>query len=507
MSKRPPSPTPRVTLLSKRRHVQAPSNSREGPITFDSSLYDELILLIFSHLSYRDLCAVQAINQNWARLSLDNQLWRNLYLQEFGKTRLRGSRGFPLAASRLDGLEVKPLPDRARSQPAPSPELVKDWKWMFRISRNWETGRSSSEEEVTWPDSEDPRLPVNVVSAGGLIMTASSSPSSSPQILLHSSGKVVHSFSSASIPANVNHKVTAMALDQSQPIGSNYRLAVFYSIGTFCLFLVSPSNPKASMEILSYTPTTPRQRANTIIHAVYHHPLLITLSSSFTLSLYQLSSFEPGTIPDVRLAQTLTSFSSHPPMSLILARPSAETYKLVLAYTVPVYPQHWTVSVTELVISSFTVQSSHSSAAFDLSPGWTALPTEDLMETMNEHQSLKLPSASAISTDGRYVAISSAASSSIQLYRLSSRPSGSKLSFVRILDGHTGPVQALYMADGRCISLSQDGSLWVWDLDRGGVEVKTEGLQDLPHTTKVLFDERRIVIVLNGRIVVKRFDV
>jgi hypothetical protein len=35
----------------------------------------------------------------------------------------------------MDGREVKALPGRARV------DGVKDWKWMFRISSNWRTGK------------------------------------------------------------------------------------------------------------------------------------------------------------------------------------------------------------------------------------------------------------------------------------------------------------------------------------------------------------------------------
>lgn len=42
--------------------------------TFDSLLFDELILVIFTYLSHTDLCTIQCVNRNWARLSLDNQV-------------------------------------------------------------------------------------------------------------------------------------------------------------------------------------------------------------------------------------------------------------------------------------------------------------------------------------------------------------------------------------------------------------------------------------------------
>jgi len=102
---------------------------------FDNSLYDELMLSIFSHLSWIDLCVTQPTSKNWARLAGDNELWKIQYLQEYGRTRLRGSKGFIV---RLDGREVKPLPGRAKS------DQFKDWKWMFRISSNWRRGVSAS---------------------------------------------------------------------------------------------------------------------------------------------------------------------------------------------------------------------------------------------------------------------------------------------------------------------------------------------------------------------------
>ena len=446
-------------------------------------------------------------------------------MREFGRSRLRGSRGYLSSATvRPDGRQVKPLPSRAQAQS----EVVKDWKKMFRISCNWRTGllsnsygydrfvilnhlkgRSSSEEEITWEDSEDPDLPVHVALAGGLIITASPLPSPSPQILLHTADHPVHSFSASSIPSNPFNSITAIALDQSQPTGPEYRLAVFYSIGDFCLFLTSPSNPKESIETLSYVPTTTRHRTSSIVQAAYHHPLLITFSTSFDLTIYELPSHKPGGLShQIRVTQSLTSFSSHPPTSLVLSNPSPQSYRLVLAYSVPVYPSHWTVAITELAISSFTVQSTQSTGAFDLNPGWSPL-TPELLETLSEQYALKLSEVSSTCTDGRYVVLAGAATNSIQLYRLSSRsrPAGPKLTFVRTLNGHTSPVQALSIADGRCVSLSRDGSLWVWDLERGGVEVKSDTLNPLPGSARVLFDERQILVVLNGRIVVKRFDV
>ena len=124
----------------KRAQIEAHQSTQTLPtLTFETALYDELILLCFSFLSYRDLCLSQSTSKNWARLSADNHLWKGLYLHTFGRARLRGTRGF---IGRTDGREVRPLPGRAARGGAGKEKYVdyRDWKWMFRISSNWRTG-------------------------------------------------------------------------------------------------------------------------------------------------------------------------------------------------------------------------------------------------------------------------------------------------------------------------------------------------------------------------------
>ena len=62
---------------AKRSHLSTPSTSTSiSPAKFNcfESLYDELVLHIFTFLSFTDLCALQTSNRNLARLSLDNQV-------------------------------------------------------------------------------------------------------------------------------------------------------------------------------------------------------------------------------------------------------------------------------------------------------------------------------------------------------------------------------------------------------------------------------------------------
>lgn len=129
MSKR--SHSPDILPTPKRRYTLATRTFVPRPLSFDKCLCDEVILHIFSHLSWEDLCWTQSVSKNWARLAGDNELWKKLYVKECGRSRLRGSRGF---IARQDRREVRPLPGRVQN------DQYRDWKWMFRISSNWRRG-------------------------------------------------------------------------------------------------------------------------------------------------------------------------------------------------------------------------------------------------------------------------------------------------------------------------------------------------------------------------------
>ena len=69
--------SPSFTTHAKVQHSSETSDTSGGRrrnLSFDEVFYDELIFVIFSCLSARDLCAIQPTNKNWARLSQDNQV-------------------------------------------------------------------------------------------------------------------------------------------------------------------------------------------------------------------------------------------------------------------------------------------------------------------------------------------------------------------------------------------------------------------------------------------------
>ncbi|GLB37546.1 putative A Receptor for Ubiquitination Targets [Lyophyllum shimeji] len=532
MSKRSlsPAPLPDAKRLHTSGHAANHGLPQNPRLSFNDSLYDELVLCIFSHLSWVDLCAAQATSRNWYRLASDNELWRKLYIRVFGRSRLRGSRGY---VTRSDGREVKPLPGWAAAKQEP----VKDWKWMFRISSNWKRGRCTIEEfNQILPSLRAPQpelsCETHVLLAGPLTIIASSRPSDLPTINLSAGSNTNHKLICQSRLRGGPFQITALAIDQSPPLHGHLRLFASLSTGEFNVFSINPTQLSASVRVLTYVPSRGRPRNSPIIQAVYYHPLLITLSQEFALSLYDLSG------DGVKHTQTLRSFISFPPTSLVLSTPSPTTYKLVLAYTIPVYPAHWSVGATELIISGpgsstnvptplappsslsdisqpsvepMCVVSSRTTRALDIPPGWI---DEDKLRSMREQWGRKVSRVTDTQTDGKWVVLAPAetasaamsstpfssvpqtinthdasflnSSTTLQLYRLYLPASNSiassppKLTFVRSLHGQTGPIASL--ADGRCVSLGFNGSLWVWDLEAGtGAEsLSTRGESSRP---------------------------
>jgi len=362
--------------------------------------------------------------------------------------------------------------------------------------------------------------------------------------------------------------ITALALDQSPPSSDHLSLAVFFATGEFSVFdFNSASVSVVPTSRFNYRPSSPTTRTTNVTKAAYYHPLLITLSDDFSLSVYDLSS---GT---VRHTQTLSSFTSYPPASMVLSSPSTMAYKLVIAYSIPVYPEHWSIGATELLIAkssdsapsmssnstifsspsfredykypltaTMSILSSRTIRAFDTPTGWV---DENTLRLMREQWGRKLFNVSDAQTDGKWVVIapgfnnhayrhildsrSSSTSTfesltsgydsptSLQLYRLvlpshsnSVSASPPKLNFVRTLHGQMSTVSALALADGRCVSLGQNGSIWVWDLEVGtGAEVAPadKSIKCRPIRGTVSFDDRRIVSAYGGKVVIRRFDI
>jgi hypothetical protein len=384
--------------------------------------------------------------------------------------------------------------------------------------------------------------PHTCVLLSGQLVIASMTSQGQPSISLMSADQTTHMLSCETGRSDSSTVVNCLVLDQSPPANPyRVRLAAFLSSSDLIIFSIDHRFPAHSSRLLSYSPAYSLLRLIGVFHAAFYDNILVTLSQSFQLSLYDLSS---GTI---RHTQTLTSYTSYPPSSMVLTPVTPTTYKLVLAYAVPVYPEHWSVGATELRISSelstISADSSRSVRALDVPSGWI---DEQKLRLMQEQWGRKMIRVSDTQTDGKWVVVAPAeaapvqhrddmessaglaahtttslhSANSLQLYRLSfpmSSSSPPKLTFVRMLHGQVGPCSALSLADGRCVSLGVNGSIWVWDLEGGtGTEVDQGDLPThdewpsesvLAAKGAVVFDERRIVSAGRNGVEVRRFDI
>lgn len=169
---------------------------------------------------------------------------------------------------------------------------------------------------------------MHILLAGSLTITASPQASSRPNIRLQS-GKTHHSLSIRSTVPGAQPRITALTLDQARPDQQCLRLVACISTSEIFIFDLDLRHLERSS--LKMSNAVSRRRPGTLVQVAYHHPLLITLSDTFNLSMYDL-------FDDVFVhRQSLSSFSTFPPTSFVLSRPTASTYKLVMAYSIPVY--------------------------------------------------------------------------------------------------------------------------------------------------------------------------
>ncbi|KAF8270258.1 hypothetical protein EI94DRAFT_1723168 [Lactarius quietus] len=393
---------------------------------------------------------------------------------------------------------------------------------MFRISTNWRSGRcrtsildgiptpslaSSPRGVDTLRQEQESPLP-QITLAGKYTIISSSESIHRPSIVVLSPSipkLVIHV---APIRAQESVRITALAVDQSSRTSTS--IAACISNGDIYVYELRSSSRKHH-----YAPPFKTPRTAPISQAAYSHPVLVTLSENFSLSVYDLSH------EVMQVQHVLTSFTSFPPSSLVLTIPEPQTYKLLLTYASPVYPAHWSVGVTEVILSSAAshastvsltsparppplLLSTRSTRAFDLPADWI---DETKLRNVREQWGRKVGSVASTQTDGRWVVLAPAVSGEalpLQLYRFRAGSGAApKLTFVRNLLGQAGPVSALALADGRCVSLGVNGSVWVWDLENGrGTEVT--GVQ----RGTIAFDERKIITSgAMGSIIARDFDI
>ncbi|KAL5631674.1 hypothetical protein ACGC1H_007253 [Rhizoctonia solani] len=496
MPKRPHSPSLDSVFSVKYSHTTSAKCPNQWPVSnFDTILSDETVLGIFAFLDPYHLCLVQLVNKHWGRLATDNHLWRIMFLREFSRSRLRGSRGF-ITSTR----EIKPLPSRAQLHGeeyglnVEFPENYTDWRWMFRISSNWSRGRctatvqrASPRPVIACPRTLSSCAPLGSMRPGNLLdfpqaahvllvgdLTIYASGQTSPAPTVHifhdniNSGMRIQYDPSPGLLVSV----TTLCLDHSS---ARTRLAIFYSDHSWTIRTVDYERRHATTD---YTSTSSRL-SSTIVEAAFHHPILVTLSSTFRMCIHHLQT--PSATPVLK--QTLSSYSGFTPLTMTLARHrTPDQYRILLAHASPIYPAHWGPSVTDITISTQPSQSdillsmpnnssdakilSSSSTSNQFPVGWIPDGTPDgIPEELRLRWLRKVSHVSGIQTDGKFVVFASE-DGGIQVYRLLRN---ARLLYERTLfpPNHAPSPRALSVADSRCVCATGGGGLWVWDLESG----------------------------------------
>ncbi|CAE6434738.1 unnamed protein product [Rhizoctonia solani] len=511
MPKRPHSPSLDSVFSVKYAHTSLKCPNQRIVSNFDTILSDETVLAIFTFLDPHHLCLAQLVNKHWSRLATDNHLWRVMFLREFSRSRLRGSRGFSVS-----NREIRPLPSRIQLHGEECgsnddfPENYTDWRWMFRISSNWKRGRCtatvqrpSSHPTVGCPRSLSSCTPHNstmqsdsylgfsqarILLVGDLTIYASGQASPTPTVYtfrdnIDSGLRIQYGPSPGPLVS-----VTALCLDHSS---SRTRLAIFYSDYSWTIRTVDYERRHVTVD---YTSTSSRP-GGTIIEAAFCYPLLVTLSASFRMSIYHLQN--PLATPVLK--HTLSSYSGFTPLTMTLARyRTPDQHRILLAHASPIYPRHWGPSVTDITISTRPMQDplqletpsamsynsletkilSSSSTNNQLPAGWIPDGTPDgIPEELRLRWLRKVSHVSGIQTDGKFVVFTSE-DGGIQVYRLLRN---ARLIYVRTLfpPVHAPSPRALSVADSRCVCATEGGGLWVWDLE-SGVGIQATAIRSTP---------------------------
>jgi len=366
-------------------------------------------------------------------------------------------------------------------------------------------GRSVSQSTLQlqsngeWP-SVQPQHSLFV--AGSTLVVSPGVTASLPAVTIHSAGKQLlvrppSSFGTESI------RVSTFALNQAGQSGKEVQIAVFYATENrahhISIFGIT-SGLQGARGLKAHRPQTNHGYAT---HAAFHSSLLVALTSTFQLEMYEVTE---DTIQPLR---TMSSFSSFPPSSLTLCR-TQSAYKILLSYAVPVYPQHWSVATTELSVREGEDQFiSRTIRVFNPTrAAWEDIPPSERVQSTSEsppRHGAKMASVAAVETDGRWLVVAPSGDNLMEVYRIKQN----RLVHSRTLLGPHHATVGLAVSEGRCVSISTDGVAWVWDLEGGwGVEVQSEPFFEgvVQPGARVVFDERQIAVGCYGRVMIVRFD-
>lgn len=567
-SRTPPSTASTAsTRASKRRRIDNrktddSSSSSEHLVPHRdhlSSLSDELLLRILSHLPLTHLLGLSPVSHRFNRLSSDSQLWRQLYYMHFVLPR----------AMRIPGFRPNAGP---RDSPASSRTVMRhcgadlrrykeqgghgvDWKRQYKLRHNWSRGKCAVEElevggaPITLRPARKQTL-AKVVE--GVAITADGE-----------AGLRAWDLKTKKLLTQIelrNAVPTCMAVDEQDGGEGRLEIALGFLDGSFGIWALDTAESQFTKRYCH-----PGSTNGKLVSVAYAFPYVMTATESVLVSLYafkvetSLETFEENSIregPTVLgeipskpsrksrveartqstnsksarmtkastfsppyLMTSLKSHSSKSPLALSIRKMATST-TAAIAYTLPTR-EGWTIGVQELHITSSPThlkappEVSESRLAYaaptvtgrsrDTPPGSTSSDTDDDSAAEDEYGPMALcythPYLLATLPDNTLV-----------LYLCTTDATSLSISRGIRLWGHTSGIgDAEITSRGKAVSVSCRGDeVRVWELEGrvGGrsVEVRPSGgegeARDVGGMEGDVWDDRRSWVGFDDEMVI-----
>lgn len=466
--------------MKRRRSSSLQAELSAGGVSSRLFALDELFLRVLSFLDARELARVQSVSRRWGRMSLDPQLWKRLYLEQYPHPH-RPKLVYTRSRSATPLRPIARLPSRAfppqSVSPSPDePSRVRndgvDWKIMMRLGTNWANGNVLAEATVplSQPPTSNEYSQHHIALFPSFICTCSPS---SPLVHVYNSNGgeslgIIPPPPGWSSPARPDI-VTALCADQAvEPYAGGTvpaRLAIMYASGGFVIarLRVAEGRLEWTRESVCNTRSRPRRRQSShaqaeddrVVFAAMHYPSLVTCTRRFLLSFYSLAGGKQ------QLIGALHSDVSFHPASLALFpdQLGGSTFRAALTYCTPVYPTSWTISIQEISIDINNA---------DISSGECYRVTTGLDKDRWPRRVQPLVGirgkAIGVGTDGRWCVLAGD-DSVIHVYSLPETREEPDMAHVQTLLAPSSGVTSLALTAGRCVTGGKDGRVLVWELD------------------------------------------
>ncbi|EIW71674.1 hypothetical protein M231_07324 [Tremella mesenterica] len=199
------------TSKSVRNAASTPTPTPPKHTLADLFHFQEIFLRVLSFLPVSDLARIQAVNSHFAKMSLDPQLWKGLYLARYphphhsrliyvdapktpskrpiarlpsrafpppspSRSPSVQSMGPPASASSASTHQIERYPGVGQAKSLTNRETVDvdgighgvrndglDWKMMMRLNTNWSNGNVSAEADIPLPPSPSPSATSEIV--------------------------------------------------------------------------------------------------------------------------------------------------------------------------------------------------------------------------------------------------------------------------------------------------------------------------------------------------------